>query len=279
MTQVNGQSIKKELIKQEMENLRPSYEQTFRDMEEKKREEQLYDWSRENLIERVLIEQEASRAVSEVDQEQLEDTYKQMLDRAPDGKLTEQQQEELKKGIEQQMKVKKLLESICDGVDEPSDDEIKEAYESHREEFKSPEEVGVYHIVKHPGGQTSAEAAQKTLQDALEELKAGKKFPEVCNKYSDCPDSGGDLGYFPRGKMVEEFEDVVFNMGEGELSDIFQTRFGYHIAKVYGKKEPRYLDLEEVKGHIVSLLKDEKKRKKVEDFVDELKEKADIVRD
>ena len=78
--------------------------------------------------------------------------------------------------------------------------------------------------------------------------------------------------------MVEEFEDVVFSLGPNETSDIFHTRFGYHIAKVYDRKPGATLELKEVQGNIVEILKEQTRRKSIEDFIDKLKGKAKIIK-
>ena len=84
------------------------------------------------------------------------------------------------------------------------------------------------------------------------------------------------MGYVPRGQLVEEFEDVVFNLGIGEVSDIFRTRFGFHIAKVYDRKPAVVPSFEQVKPQIVSALKDKMQEKDIDDFIDQLRGKAKI---
>jgi parvulin-like peptidyl-prolyl isomerase len=76
--------------------------------------------------------------------------------------------------------------------------------------------------------------------------------------------------------MVEEFEDVVFNLGAGEVSDVFRTRFGFHIAKVYDRKPAVVPELEEVKGEIVDTLEKQMREEAIDEFIDGLKNKAKI---
>ena len=81
----------------------------------------------------------------------------------------------------------------------------------------------------------------KTEQEALsllEEIKAGKSFADAAQEVSMCPSgqNGGDLGYFGRGMMVKPFEDAVFDMEVGQVSEPVQTQFGWHLIQLTDKK-------------------------------------------
>ena len=76
--------------------------------------------------------------------------------------------------------------------------------------------------------------------------------------------------------MVEEFEDVVFNLGAGQISDIFRTRFGFHIAKVYAREPSTVASLEDVKDRITELLKEQMRSEAIDNFIDGLKNDAKI---
>ena len=98
----------------------------------------------------------------------------------------------------------------------------------------------------------------------------------LVDKYTDCADNGGDLGFIMKGQMVEEFEDVVFNLGIGRRSDIFRTRFGFHIAKVYAREPEGVASLEDVTEKITETLEEQMRGKAIDDFVDSLRDKAKI---
>ncbi len=91
----------------------------------------------------------------------------------------------------------------------------------------------------------------KEIEDRL---KAGEDFSALADQESDCKGNGGDLGWFPRGVMVEEFDDVVFELPPGEQSPIFETRFGFHIVRVLEKRAPGIQPLSEVYDAISSFL-------------------------
>jgi peptidyl-prolyl cis-trans isomerase C len=109
-------------------------------------------------------------------------------------------------------------------------------------------------------------------------LKKGEDFSELAKKSSDCPSAprGGDLGFFPRGQMVPAFENSAFALKSGDVSDIIETQFGYHLIKVTDKKAPGTLTFDESKERIAQYLKQEKATDKVSKFIEELKSKAEI---
>ena len=79
--------------------------------------------------------------------------------------------------------------------------------------------------------------------------------------------------------MVQEFEDVVFDMNPGEVSDIFVTQFGYHVARMEDRRESGPVPYEEARAAILERLEEESRQDMLDQYVDSLKEKADIVRE
>ncbi len=79
---------------------------------------------------------------------------------------------------------------------------------------------------------------EEEAYQVLDQLRSGKPFATLARQYSRCPSGqrGGDLGYFPRGKMVKEFEDVAFALQRGQFSGPVQTKFGWHIILVTNRK-------------------------------------------
>lgn len=91
----------------------------------------------------------------------------------------------------------------------------------------------------NPSGEVDSAAAKLTVDSVLAELKAGKDFGEVAIRFSDdtgTKDKGGDLGFFERRMMVQEFDEAAFNLEVGQVSKVIKTQFGYHIIKVTDKE-------------------------------------------
>ena len=278
---VDGEPIEDSVIEQEMENLRPQYEKVFRDQPPDQRQQQLLDWSRENVIEMTLLRRQAAAANPDVPDEQIEADFQQVLQQC--GGLEQLHQAlgtdddaEIRQRIKLDIQVRKLIEKVASEAPDPSPQEIRRFYDEHTEHFTNPETVRVAHIVKHTGAGTDDAAAREILNTARREISQGTPFEMLVEKYSDCPDNGGNLGYIARGEMVEEFDDVVFNLSPGQVSEVFRTRFGFHIAKAYDRKPPTIADFDQVKNQIAAALKQQLREEAVEQYLDDLRSRAKI---
>ncbi|MBW1719137.1 MAG: peptidyl-prolyl cis-trans isomerase, partial [Deltaproteobacteria bacterium] len=121
--------------------------------------------------------------------------------------------------------------------------------------------------------------AESKAKDIKKKLENGKDFAELAKKYSDDPgtkDSGGDLGFFTKGRMVPEFESVAFSLKPGELSEPVKTNFGYHIIEVQEKKAASIKNLADVQAQIRQALQTEKQQKSQDALIEQLKAKYPV---
>ena len=139
-----------------------------------------------------------------------------------------------------------------------TDRDLEAYYQEHREEFKQEAEACAAHIlVKVKSSPTapghSEEEARTLAQGLLDRVKAGEDFAELARKSSEDEGSapnGGDLGCFPRGRMVPAFDDAVFSMKAGEVSDLVQSNFGFHVIRLGSLREEAIPPLAQVKERI-----------------------------
>jgi parvulin-like peptidyl-prolyl isomerase len=278
---INGERIEDKEIQQEIERLRPRYEEVFAEKDAVERDGQLRDWSRDNVIERVLLRQEAKNDGAEVPPEEVEEAFKRLREQYDDAEalhkaLNVDSDEKVRQTIVLQMKTERKIAEIYAKAPKPSEDQIREYYEENKEKFRSDEQIRVAHIVKYVNWQTDEPTAMQAMQEALGQVRSGAAFEAVVDKYTDCADSGGDLGYVMRGQMVEEFEDVVFNLSPGQVSDVFRTRFGFHIAKVYDRRPPRIPALQDVRKQVTEEAQEQLREQALGDYLDVLRANASI---
>ncbi len=156
-----------------------------------------------------------------------------------------------------------------------SEEEIKSYYETNIDDFFVQNQVKARHIlirVPADAGPEKIEEARKKAEEILAKAKKGEDFAALAKQYSEGPTAkdGGDLGYFPRGRMIKEFEDAAFSLQPGELSPVVRTQFGFHIIKVEDVKPERVRSLDEVRKSIESTLRDQKARDLAERSVEEV---------
>ncbi|HEY3045126.1 MAG TPA: peptidyl-prolyl cis-trans isomerase [Vicinamibacterales bacterium] len=133
---------------------------------------------------------------------------------------------------------------------------IERAYNEGIAQYSTPEQVRASHILLRTEGKDDAVVKAKA-EDVLKQARSGADFAALAKKYSEDEGSaknGGDLDYFGKGKMVPEFDQVVFTMQPGEVSPLVKTQFGYHIIKLVDKKPAATRTLAEVRQQILDQL-------------------------
>ncbi|MDP5275728.1 peptidylprolyl isomerase [Chengkuizengella axinellae] len=165
-----------------------------------------------------------------------------------------------------QLQIEKLFESKV----EVTEEDVAAYYEENLAYYTEEEQVQASHILV----ETLEEA-----EDLLQQINDGADFAELAKTYSTDPGSGangGDLGFFGRGMMVPEFDEAAFNLSVGEVSEIVQTDFGYHIIKVTDKKEASKATLEEKQEEIKEELTKVKTGEEYQLWIEETKTGSDI---
>jgi peptidyl-prolyl cis-trans isomerase SurA len=123
------------------------------------------------------------------------------------------------------------------GAVEVTEDEMRAVFEAGRAGLQQrPATFGFKHIMMAAGPSDSAEAAARArIEELLERVRGGEDFAELATLHSQDPGSaaaGGDLGWFRRGDMAEDFENTAFGLFEGGISDVVETEYGFHIIQV-----------------------------------------------
>lgn len=276
---VNGERIEEAAISAEANRIKQAREHVPSpgpDMLRGAREEAV-----EQLVGQTLLRQAARRTV-ELSDDDVEREFNELVsacggveDFRRQYRVGEGDDARFKEHLAEGMRLDRLFEQS--GADlEVGEHELSQYYASHFDDFMAPPEIRVSHIVRNPQG-GDAEEIYESMCGLRKQLREGADFAEVAGRHSDCrTEPGGDLGFFGRGQMVEPFETVVFSMDVGEISPVFMSQFGYHIAKVTDSRGARRRPFDEVRGEIARRLRQVKREKASRDLVAQLRQNADI---
>ena len=242
----------------------------------------------ETLIARELLYQESQKKDIKIDQAATNQQFEEMKGRFPseeefNNALISMHLSEasLRSQLERDQVIRALVESELSENLAVSDEEVKAYYDSNQASFKQPAQVKASHIlikVEEQADESKKTEARQKIEMVQGKLKKGEDFSTLAKEYSEGPSNtkGGDLGYFSRGQMVKPFEEAAFALKPGEVSDIVQTRFGYHLIKVTDKKPETTVTYDEIKDRLGQYLKQQKLQKEMGLYVERLKSKAKV---
>ena len=243
----------------------------------------------EDFVTRTLINEQIEKNKITIDEAEVDEAIKEVEAKAPPGMTLEEMLkqggitvEELKENIDFSLRANKLFEKEVQTDYVPTDAEIKKYYDDNKKRFDKPETVHARHILikvdEKDDDNTKAEKKKK-IEALRKQLLEGADFEKLAEENSECPskERGGDLGTFPRGRMVKPFEETAFKQPVNEIGPVVETKFGYHIIQVLEHNESQSKSLEEVKATITETLQNQKKQEMAKNYIDGLKAQAKIV--
>lgn len=243
----------------------------------------IIDENATRLAERKLLMAEAKKAKSSVTQEEIDNILSLQYRRAGGEEKFLQILEEngidiafVKESIQKDLLIENYLNGYFTSKIPVSEEEVQTVYGEDKT-------ASVRHILLMTQEKTDAEkeAIRKKMEEILSLAKSGEDFAELAKTYSEDPgskDSGGLYENFGRGQMVKPFEEAAFALKPGEVSDVVETKFGYHLIKVIEKKPETTIAFEDIKDRLEQYLKQEKVQKEVSLYAQKLKEKAKVER-
>ena len=153
-----------------------------------------------------------------------------------------------------------------------SEDEVQAYYDTHKDDlFTEEKQVRARHILFSVSENDSEEAKadiRTTALGVLERARGGEDFASLAEEFSEdegTAEQGGDLGFFGRGRMVEPFEDAAFSLDVGQISDLVETTFGFHVIKVDEIRPAEVRPLEDVADQVTETLLERESLRLAED--------------
>ncbi len=259
-------------------------------------EEQVRQWALEKLISEQLLDEQVKEAEINVTEEEVISQVREILaDQQPPLSLEQYRErlkeigrsfDEYKKEFRKQLGYQKLMEPQWADEINVTEDDARKYYSENPKQFEIPEQVRASHILIKPDisdpniDPNEAKATAKAkAEDLLKQITEGADFAELAKTNSGCPSGakGGDLGFFGKGQMVAPFEKAAFQLKPGQLSDIVETKYGYHIIKVTDRKDVSVVLFEQTRDEIIKGLVRKKQAEFIKEYIQSLKDKAHIV--
>jgi len=188
---------------------------------------------------------------------------------------------------DEEMIITQLLNKTIFNETEVTDALLQTYYDTNKEQFATPEQVRASHIlicyanITTCNNNRTKEEAESLTADLLGQVKSGADIGMLAKKYSDDPSAAqnsGDLSYFRKGEMVQQFEDMAFSLAINETS-FTQTQYGYHVIRVTDKTPEKVIPFAEVKEMLRAQMQQEKERQGYTLYMQTLRSKASIVFD
>ena len=279
---INGQTIGDDVIDQEFSAIKAHYE-SLASISCCERDGEFRGYARDNITFRALLTQEAQRTISVPTAEEVTKAFDKLKEEhggsdqfyANSG-LTPEQDDLIRPDLSLNLQVETLRAETCKALPAPTETECREFYNNSLDQFSDEDEVCASHIFKSVREAEKREEIFKGLCVVRQRLVDGADFTEVAKEHSDKPAEEIDLGYFKRGELMDEFEVVAFSMKTGEISPVFCTPHGFHLAKVTARKAGKPKSFDKVRSEIEVELIEQRQDAKLQEIVDELKKTAQI---
>ncbi|MGA1864273.1 MAG: peptidylprolyl isomerase [bacterium] len=270
---VNGKKISLEDFDQELQRLNLDSEMPYIESED-----QLKTLRKELLllmIDKEVLVQEAKKKGITIGPEDIEVSLRDISKGYPEGKfsveeyLNDPAHEKWRYFFLQGLLTKKLIEQEIEPSIHVTEDEARSFFLSHRQDFERDREFRARQIVVE---------SEMEAREILKLLKEGHDFVELAKERSLSPDreDGGDLGFFGLGQMPPEFDEVIVQLKKGEISDVVQSDYGYHIFQLMEIHEPKEAQWEEARPKIEQILLAKKRDRAFHDWLFDLRSHSHI---
>lgn len=289
---VNGEPIPEAAIEYEFKRLIKFYSEHLSMDQVKQQMSILRRRARDQAIGAKLIIAEAERLAIQPDEADVQRKLAEMVAQAGgqeafDRVLTEQRLTlpMLRESIERGLRVDQLVASLTADTPEPTEEDMMAHFEAHRDEYRRDDQVRAQHIlirVENKDDEKAMAAAESRLNEIRQKILDGADFGDMATAYSDCPSgkqAGGSLGWFSRGMMIPEFDQAVFSMEVGTLSNIIRTPFGCHLIFKNAEESGGPAEFVDVRDRVRDFLRHARRGETLSAHVNELRQKAVIEED
>lgn len=207
----------------------------------------------QRLIDRCLLLSQAKHKGIQVSDTEYDEALLKLIDEddtfgLSGSALQELTARELETLLRRQLIIKKYVQLLCPESLPVTTEKLLEFYNEHKDFFVKPEQVHCAHILIQ-GTEDADHARAVSLRNSIQGYD---DFIRYCQDCSDCPSKSacGDLGWFPKGKMIPEIDNAAFSMQVNEISEPFRSNYGYHILMLLERTEKQNIPFEDIKDSL-----------------------------
>lgn len=278
---INGQRIDDAIVESEFSSIK-AYHESLGNVSCCERDPEFRATARDNIAARVLIAQEAARAMLPTPDADVDAALDKLIDEYGGREwflmrtgATEEQIPLVRRDIDVDLRVKRMLDGLADDGPAPTDDDLLAHYQANLKSFMTDEQVRASHILKNPPGERR-QIAYDELRQIRKQLQAGADFEATAKQHSERAEESIDLGLFKQGELAPEFEAVAFSLDVGEVSPVFSTQYGLHVITVTERKPAEPKPFETVKDEVRQHWRQAKRDQRTRELVERLKRSAAI---
>lgn len=279
---INGEEIDEEIIEAEFRQIKGHYERTLQ-VACCERDPEFRSKAKDNITSRVLLNQEARKRIPTVDDADVTARLEKLIAEAGGTErfymnigMSMKDEAIVRENVGNGARLDKMLGQVYAPEPDFSDAELRAFYDANIDQFLTEEYVRASHITKNLSGAESRAAVYNSMRELRKRALAGEDFMKLAEENRLDEEQQIDLGWFKRGDFMEEFEAIAFSLNEGEISPVFTTQLGFHVAKLDGRRPPEPIPFEEAKETARARMLDKYRDQKFEAFLVELKSAANI---
>lgn len=279
---INSESIPEELLQEEFQSIKSHYERMGA-MSCCERDPEFREYARENVVARVLLNQAAEREFPEIDETEIAAALDRVVQEqggaeALCNKLGLQSLDDplLRQDLVSGLRMDKMLAIVWGEQPEISDAALHEFMIEHQQDYLTDERVRAIALFKKVEKVEERDALYNQLRNFRREALAGADFEALAKEHTDKEDKVTDLGWFKRGEFMDEFDLIFFSLQLDEISPVFASHWGFHLAKIVGREESVPQPFAEIRDALQERLLNETRQSKTKAFIEQLKAAAII---
>jgi len=279
---INGEAVEPGLIDSEFSQIKAYFEQQA-NVSCCERDEEFLGYAKDNITARVLLSQAATQQMPQPDHQAIDARIAELKEQAGGAEaffyelgIPPDQEATIRDDVANSLWLERYIDQVTGELASPSEPAIEAYYEKNLKRFTSAEEVRAAHIFKSLQKVELREELFEELRSIRKQLLAGADFMEMAKEHSDKPIEEADLGFFKRGDLMDEFELITFSLDVGDITPVFATQWGLHLAKVTDHKAPAPIPLTDVREQVIEELLAADRDEKIKAQVEELKAVAEI---